>query len=264
MIKTDVRENETKLFVFPEGCFSLYLEYNEAFEKELKKLSSETGSVLLVSCYQYDDENRLYNVMWCVSPDGSVTGPYRKQHPVPFGEFTPARDIILAVMPFLNDVTSLGNELSAGAETVVMDSTLGKISGFICFDSAFEQIGIEAVQGGAAVLFESSNDSWWMDSPQLYEHNGHAIMRAIETRRCIVRSTSSGYSTVINSRGEILSSVGALTEGYADAEVYSRDDLCFYMRCPYLFLIVCAACVVCLTAFCVAYEIKSRKIRKTY
>ncbi|MBQ1847902.1 MAG: apolipoprotein N-acyltransferase [Clostridia bacterium] len=263
MINEDLKENETKLFVLPEGCFSLYLESNGAFEKELRKLSADTGAVLLFSCYQYDEENRLYNVMWCASPDGGLTGPYRKQHPVPFGEFTPAKDIILAVMPFLKDVTNLGDELSAGGETVVMDSSVGKISGFICFDSTFEQIGIEAVHGGAEILFESSNDSWWMDSPQLYEHNGHAVLRAVETRRCIVRSTSAGYSTVINSRGETLSSVAALTEGAAHADVYNRIDLCFYMSCPYLFLILCAACTACLTAISVVYEIKSRKNQKT-
>ena len=259
MAEDDIEEHGTKLTVLPEGCFSLYLEYNEAFENELKKFSEKHGIVILISCYQHDEENRLYCVMWCVSPDGSVTGPYRKQHPVPFGEFTPCRELILKIFPFIEDVTSLGDDLSAGTENVVMDSALGGIGGFICLDSAFEMIGVGSVRGGAEILFEASNDSWWMDSRQLDEHNGHAILRAIETRRCVIRSTSAGRSTVINSRGEVLASVKALTSGTANAEVYNRTDLSFYAKCPYLFLSLCVLCSFTLICFAAVYEIKSKK-----
>ena len=261
MALSEKEDNDVKLFVIPEGSFSLELEDSELFKCEIVDFCKNNGVVMVIGCYQRDGD-RLYNVTWCVSPDGSVTGPYRKQHPVPFGEFTPARELLLKMLPFLEDVTNVGDELSAGDKTTVFDSSLGKIGGFICFDSASEQIGADAVRSGAVILYETSNDSWWMDSSQLYEHNGHAVLRAIETRRCIVRSTVSGYSTVINSRGEVLASVGALTEGAATAEVYNRSVMSFYAKHPYLFLSLCLISSGVISFAAVIYEIKSKRQNK--
>ena len=261
MSQKEKEDNGVKLFVVPEGSFSLELEESELFKCEIVDFCKKNDAVMIIGCYQRDN-GKLYNVAWCISPDGSVTGPYRKQHPVPFGEFTPAKELLLKIFPFIEDVTGLGDELSGGTETTVMDSSVGRIGCFICFDSAFEKIGVDAVRGGAVILTEMSNDSWWMDSSQLYEHNGHAVLRAIETRRCIVRSTVSGYSTVMNSRGEVIASVGALTEGAATAEVYNRTDISFYAKHPYLFLSLCFACALCLPVCAAITGIKSKRQSK--
>ena len=255
----EINETGAKLIVMPEGCFSIYLDSYPTIQKKLLDFSAEHDAVIIFGCYERDNGN-LYNVTYCVSPDGNITGPYRKQHPVPFGEFTPAKDVILTVMPFLEDLTSLGDELSAGKESVVFDSKLGRLGAFICFDSAFEGIGYEETAGGALVLTESTNDSWWMDSVQLYQHNGHAVLRAVEGRRYYVRSSAAGYSTVISSRGEILSGVEPLTEGFATAEIYERESLSFYHRTPYLFPSLCLSVV--LGGFIWAVIYKKRGISK--
>ena len=163
-------------------------------------------------------------------------------------------------MPFLKDVTNIGDELSAGRESVVFDSTLGKLGAFICFDSAFEGIGYEETAKGATVLTESTNDSWWMDSIQLYQHNGHAILRAVEGRRYVVRSSAAGYSTVISPEGEIISGVQPLTAGFATAEIAPREDLSFYHKTPYLFPALCLSAV--LGGFVWAVIYKKRGISK--
>lgn len=254
----EVRENGASLIVMPEGCFNIDLKNSPLTEERLRDFSRENDVVIIIGAYEYGDDE-LYNVTWCISPDGTVSGPYRKQHPVPFGEFTPARKMILTLFPFLEDVTSLGDDLSAGGESVVFDSTLGRLGAFICFDSAFENIGFEETAKGAVLLTESTNDSWWMDSAQLYEHNGHAVLRAIEARRYYVRSSAAGYSTVIDARGVILDDVPALTAGFASADAVLRDDVSFYHKTPYLFPSVCAMTVVSLFAAALIYKKHGKK-----
>ena len=242
MADEEINESGAKLIVMPEGGFSTDIGKNQSVRQYILDFCRERDVVVILGCYEYADDG-FYNVTWCASPDGTLSGPYRKQHPVPFGEFTPAKDIILKLMPFLEDVTDIGDELSAGNESVVFDSSLGRLGAFICFDSAFENIGYEDTAQGATVLTESTNDSWWMDSAQLYEHNGHAVLRAVESRRFMVRSSQAGYSTVISPTGRILSGVEPLTAGFASAEICERDDISFYHRTPYLFPGLCLSAV---------------------
>ncbi len=238
----EINRSGANLIVMPEGCFSLDIKKYPALGEKLLDFCRTRCVVIIFGCYEYSDDG-FYNVTYCASPDGTLSGPYRKQHPVPFGEFTPAKEIILKLMPFLEDVTDIGDELTAGIESVVFDSTIGKIGSFICFDSAFENIGFEETAKGALILTESTNDSWWMDSAQLYEHNGHAILRAVESRRYVVRSSAAGYSTVISPEGEILSGVDPLTKGFAVYTVTPRSDISFYHKTPYLFPVLCLSVV---------------------
>lgn len=240
--ETQIKETGASLIVMPEGCFSIDIKNYPSLEEKIIDFCKTHSVIIVFGCFEYADDG-FYNVTYCASYDGSLSGPYRKQHPVPFGEFTPAKDIILKLMPFLEDVTGIGDELSAGKKSVVFDSPIGKLGSFICFDSAFENIGYEETANGAVLLTESTNDSWWMDSAQLYEHNGHAVLRAVESRRYMVRSSSAGYSTVISPRGNILSGVDALTSGFAEADITLREDLSFYHKTPYLFPALCVLTV---------------------
>ena len=254
-----INENGTKLIVMPEGVFSTAVTPDGKTGKTLLQFSKENNVVVVFGCFEYEGDD-LYNVTYCVSPDGTFSGPYRKQHPVPFGEFTPAGDLLLKVMPFLEDVTDVGSEVRAGRESTVFDSSVGKLGSFICFDSAFESIGYEQTNKGAVVLTESTNDSWWMDSAQLYEHNGHAVLRAVESRKYLVRSASAGYSTVISPQGEIIADVKPLTAGFASAEIANRTDTSFYHKTPYLFPVLCLS--VALGGFIWAVIYKKRATSK--
>lgn len=254
-----IDENGTKLIVMPEGVFQTAVKADGQVGKTLLKFSTENDVVIVFGCFEYEGDD-LYNVTYCVSPDGTFSGPYRKQHPVPFGEFTPAKDILLKIMPFLEDITDVGSEVCAGKESVVFDSSIGKLGSFICFDSAFEQIGFEQTANGAVILTESTNDSWWMDSVQLYEHNGHAVLRAVESRKYVVRSASAGYSTVISPQGEIIADVQPLTAGFAEADVANRADMSFYHKTPYLFPSLCLSVV--LGGFIWAVTVKKRSVSK--
>lgn len=249
----EINRSGADLIVMPEGCFSIDIKKYPSLEEKLLDFCKTHSVVIIFGCYEYADDG-FYNVTYCASHDGTLSGPYRKQHPVPFGEFTPVRDILLKIMPFLEDVTDIGDELSAGTESVVFDSNIGKIGSFICFDSAFEQIGYEQTAKGAVLLTESTNDSWWMDSAQLYEHNGHAVLRAVESRKFIVRSATAGYSTVISAEGEILSGVTPLTKGFAVFTVTPRSDISFYHKTPYLFPAVCLSVIICGFIWAVIYK----------
>ena len=60
------------------------------------------------------------------------------------------------------------------------------------------------VRNGANLLAIMTNDSWWDNSEGHRQLLSYARLRAIETRREIVRAANSGISAHINARGDIL------------------------------------------------------------
>ena len=73
----------------------------------------------------------------------------------------------------------------------------------ICYESVFGEYCNEYVHRGANFIFIVTNDGWWGNSAGHIQHEHYAVLRAIETRRCIARSANTGTSCFINSRGDI-------------------------------------------------------------
>lgn len=105
-------------------------------------------------------------------------------------------------------VVSIGGtagSLSAGNQPSVFEGGRGeKIGSVICFESAFGGYVAGVVKKGANVIFLLTNDGWWKNSPGMRQHFAFARLRAVESRRSIVRSANTGISGFINERGEIM------------------------------------------------------------
>lgn len=60
------------------------------------------------------------------------------------------------------------------------------------------------VLGGANLIAIITDDGWWGNTPGYRQHESYARLRAIETRRWIVRSANTGISCFINPLGEVI------------------------------------------------------------
>jgi apolipoprotein N-acyltransferase len=58
------------------------------------------------------------------------------------------------------------------------------------------------VKEGANAIFIITNDGWWKNTQGYKQHLWYASLRAIETRRPVIRSANTGVSCIINIRGE--------------------------------------------------------------
>lgn len=79
-----------------------------------------------------------------------------------------------------------------------------KIAPIICYESIYGEFVTDYVKNGANLLAIITNDSWWENSEGHKQLLSYARLRAIETRREIVRAANSGISAHINARGDIL------------------------------------------------------------
>jgi len=74
---------------------------------------------------------------------------------------------------------------------------------FICFEAAFAPHVRSLVAHGAQVLVNLSDDRWFGEGAEPEQHLAHAVFRAIETRRDLLRATGSGISAFITATGEV-------------------------------------------------------------
>ncbi len=74
----------------------------------------------------------------------------------------------------------------------------------ICYESIYGEYVASYVRKGANILTIMTNDGWWGNTPGYRQHMEYARLRAIETRRWVVRSANTGISAVIDEKGAVL------------------------------------------------------------
>jgi apolipoprotein N-acyltransferase len=115
--------------------------------------------------------------------------------------YTVLRPLGMLVEKFGGTQTSLGTQ----DQRAVFESASGyNVAPAICYESIYGDYMGEYFRHGAGLIFIVTNDGWWRNTPGHRQHNQYARLRAIESRRSIARSASTGISSFINQRGEVL------------------------------------------------------------
>lgn len=103
-----------------------------------------------------------------------------------------------------------------------------KVGPIICYESVYGEFVTGYIRKGANILAIITNDAWWGDTQGHKQHLSYARLRAIETRRDIVRSANTGISALINAKGELLSSLDYDTQGALSGTLTTNDKITFY------------------------------------
>ena len=164
--------------------------------------------------------------------NGDILGTYRKQKLVPFTEHFPYEK----QFPHLYSLL-LANDYKwweEGEEMTVFEYEGIKFSTPICFEDMFGYLSSGFVRNGAELLINLTNDSWSGSVQAEMQHLQLAALRAIETRRPLLRSTNSGITCLVKENGEIVNMLEPFTVTYGiyDIELGKYNGLTFYTRYP--------------------------------
>ena len=75
-----------------------------------------------------------------------------------------------------------------------------------------------------------TNDAWWKDSPGHKQHFIMSKLRAIETRRYVLRAANTGTSAFINPLGEVSQETKYGVRTAIKEVVYPNDEITFYVK----------------------------------
>lgn len=167
-----------------------------------------------IGCLDRDTpKERWINGVFAVTPESGVGSDfYAKRHLVPFGEYVPVR----SMLGWLEKVVPVGDDFSHGTEPAVLGVPIGladeqgkrpatRLGSLICYEDIFPALARESVRAGAEVLVVNTNNGWFGEGAAAYQHAAHSVLRAVETRRPVLRAGNAGWSGWIDECGAIRS-----------------------------------------------------------
>lgn len=145
-------------------------------------------------------------------------------------EKAPFREYFGFIPDFIiNPGGSIG-ELTPGEAPTLLKMKNGElVAPVICFESIFGNYVRKEVLKGAGYLVVLTNDGWWKHSAGVWQHFGYSKIRAIETRRSVIRSANTGISGGINQRGDVISKSQIAKTCTIRCNVNSNPRLTFYV-----------------------------------
>jgi apolipoprotein N-acyltransferase len=210
------------------------------------------GSVGVENLGQPDE--RWINGAFLVDPQSGLRPEmYAKRHLVPFGEYVPLRPIL----GWLEKVVPIGGDFTPGSDPAPMVFLMKDVpvamAPLICFEDIFPGLARSSVRAGADALVVLTNNGWFGEGGAAYQHAAHSVLRAVETRRPVLRAGNGGWSGWIDEFGATRAVVtdperGVYFRGARAVEV-TRDfrwigQQSFYVRYGEWFVMACALFVL--------------------
>jgi apolipoprotein N-acyltransferase len=100
----------------------------------------------------------------------------------------------------------------------------------ICYESVYSELSSTGIKEGAEFIAIVTNDGWWGKTAGPVQHEQYAVLRAIETRKWIVRCAQTGVSCFIDPLGNISDEIGYNTEGIAIKNIIANNEKTFFVQ----------------------------------
>ncbi len=196
----------TNIIVWPETVLN-------SNDKENLKITTgissflKTDQLLIAGATRNDTEKQVFNSIFTTNNSGLIH-IYDKKILFPFTETS------FAGMSSGNFMDS-PSVFTHGKTKSVYKADIADIGYTICFESIYPDYVRRIKKSGASVLINVANDSWFGNTNEPYMHLYSSIIRGIENRIYVIRSSNNGISAIISPTGDILSSI----------ELNSRDTI---------------------------------------
>ncbi len=220
--------NQTDLLIWPEAAVP---EFDEASYAAITNLA-RTHHLWLI-CNADDarwrpnakskDDFDVFNAAFLFDPDGHFKNVYHKQKLVIFGEYIP----LVRWLPFIKWFTPIPGSFASGDRAVPfelerrapsrLEVQLGtnqagavpgtpnrvKTSTLICFEDMFPELARDYVQDDTDFLVNLTNDGWFGDSAEQWQHAAGGVFRAVENGVPLVRCCNNGVTCWMDATGRM-------------------------------------------------------------
>lgn len=218
------------LVVLPESAIPTTM--TETIFGKFSDIAERYETCIIVSGIIVED-GKKYNSLLLINPDGTLYGErYDKQHLVPFGEYLPLEKVLTKLFPFISGMNLSSSPFTAGSEGTLLFLPTDEgephicIGPLICFDSIFPSLAREE---WSSFFVVATNDSWYEDSPGVYQHEAHSVLRAIENGKWVVRCANTGISCFISPKGVIKGELAPMTRGITTEKIaFNSAHMTFY------------------------------------
>jgi len=159
-----------------------------------------------------------YNSAVMFDSTGRVVGMFDKVFLLLFGEYTPLADTFDWVK---NMMPAAAGHFSRGEGVKIFpfekDGVAYRFGPMICYEDLLSDFNRELGKLHPHLLVNLTNDAWFGETSEPWEHMALSVYRSIELRVDLVRAVNTGVSSLIDANGRVLKETYAV-----DAQVNPR------------------------------------------
>jgi apolipoprotein N-acyltransferase len=177
---------------------------------EITDAANTIGAPILVGAVLEGpgSNDRNASIVWLPGPAGGPQsgphGTYVKQHPVPFAEYIPLRNVARLVSKKVDLVT---HDFVAGKTHGILDLGGVTVGDAICFEVAYDNIVRDTVTGGAQLLAVQTNNADF-DRAEAGQQLAMVRLRAVEHGRDALMVSTVGISGFVDASGGVHNATG--------------------------------------------------------
>ncbi len=214
------------LIIWPETSFPTALNLDRL--KNIKQIpeifqiiTHQTNAELIVGGYTINpdahpyyfesDYNSIFHFKRNLLKD-----TYHKIKLLPFGEGLPFGPLNRPLSQFLRNISYFA---SGKESTLFKGKKKAKFNAVICYEilfSSFIRTSLNSLPDHPDFMINLTNDSWYGDTAEPYQHQFLAKWRAFEFQIPLVRSTNTGITSILWPNGENSKSLPLFRKGYLD------------------------------------------------
>jgi apolipoprotein N-acyltransferase len=203
------------LVVWPEGALDFSPFELTQRSLRLRDAAKALGADLLLGAPRRDEAGGRRNAMVLLR-GGRVATVHDKLELMPFAERT---------------VLGLGRDAVApGEEIRLLPSAELRLGAAICSEGMGPAYSRRLVAAGATALANPSNDYWFTSIGAARQQLAKARFRAVETRRPVLRATSTGYSAIVDAKGDLVALSGFGGAEWLAGEVAPSTGITVHQR----------------------------------
>ncbi len=192
-----------------------------------------------------DKPRSLFQSAILLDASARVSGRYHKRHLMPFGEYVPGA----TWSPDIRRLFPTKEPLTAGSHpTVLCDGGPARLGVLLCYEDMIPAAAQTLVSGSANLLVSLINGAAFTVPLTLRQHRLLAQLRAVESRRFMLRCASTGETCVISPLGTIVARLPLQVRGTLSYETGLLDDRTIFLRLgEHLFPVCCALAVIAIS-----------------
>jgi apolipoprotein N-acyltransferase len=196
------------LIVWPESSIPA-MEFERSMELKLAiaDLQKFTNTPLIINDIYHDNrKDKDYSNMWHLDSIGQPLNNYQKNFLLPFGEFMPMGETFPSLKNFFPAVSDFSHGEKFSLFEIATKNGIVKAMPLVCYEVILPEYarGFDgSTNHESQFIINITNDAWFGDTIESLQHMTLGVMRAIELRLPIIRSTNSGISAYIASTGEV-------------------------------------------------------------
>lgn len=225
------------LVVWPEGAVLGLTVDGVAGEPVREQIQQSAPHSTFIVGGRAHNGGRSFNSVYSID-EQLLDDRYDKVFLVPFGERWPLIETAAPVYRAIFELLGLPplQSTSPGPAFDPLQTAAGPVAAYICYESVFPQVQRTMVRRGATVLINITNDAWFARGNGARQHFDMGRLRAIETRRYLLRAGNDGITALVGPRGEVLAELERDAAGILKVDYGLSETKTVWVRYGHLFI----------------------------